>query len=349
MKRKINKIFILSIIIFLNFFIFIVPAKATVTGDTYATSAKRTDLNPLGNLQVSIPGVKELAEKYPVKCSGETGNTNCEIPWIAIYIYAIYNYMLAIGGMLAVVTIMIGGVIWLVSAGNASRISTAKSWIVGSLTGLLILLTSYVLLYQINPEMVDGVYIDLKIIDPILAETEMTSPADYNGSKIYPSSQWITIPKHSNITNTASGKANPELVQAIIKAADCMKKNGYTIVITSLSRTVESQVAIYDDNYNHEQNKCGTKKGKSFTDACCPYPTESKMCPHTSGNAVDMWGYENGKKTARAQTQLQNCMFEAGTCLLNSECWHFELPVLSKSACGKTNNLNGSHCSDIRK
>jgi hypothetical protein len=123
------------------------------------------DLNPLGNMQVKIPGLDKLAEQYPIQCEeNELGSKVCKIPWIPIYIYAIYNYFLAIGGILAALALMIGGVIWLVSAGNASRVSDAKSWITGSVTGLIILLTSYVLLYQINPELIGMKYVELESI-----------------------------------------------------------------------------------------------------------------------------------------------------------------------------------------
>jgi len=127
---------------------------------------KTPDLNPLGNLQIKIPGIDELAAKYPVVCTTTSEVESCKIPWIAIYIYAIYNYLLAIGGVLAVIALMIGGIIWLVSAGNASRITQAKSWISGSLTGVLILLTSYILLYQINPDLIGLKYTVLETIDP---------------------------------------------------------------------------------------------------------------------------------------------------------------------------------------
>lgn len=144
------------------------------------TATKTPDLNPLGNLQVKIPGLDEIAKKYPASCETSAGGqTNCEIPWIAIYIKAIYNYMLIIGGIVAVIALMIGGIIWLVSAGNASRISEAKSWITGSITGVTILLTSYILLYQINPELVNLKPLKLRSIDPVAGDTTVPS---VNGS-----------------------------------------------------------------------------------------------------------------------------------------------------------------------
>lgn len=151
-----------------------------------AAIKKTPDLNPLGNLQIKIPGIDELAAKYPVVCTSTSGVESCQIPWIAIYIYAIYNYLLAIGGVLAVIALMVGGVIWLVSAGNASRVTQAKSWISGSLTGILILLTSYILLYQINPDLVGMKYTVLETVEPIvLTASEAVTSGQTKGMQCF--------------------------------------------------------------------------------------------------------------------------------------------------------------------
>ncbi|MDD3711727.1 MAG: C39 family peptidase [Patescibacteria group bacterium] len=140
---------------------------------------KTPDLNPLGNLQIKIPGLDEIAAKHPIKCEGEEENQVCKIPWIAIYIHAIYNYLLGIGGVLAAIVLMVAGVLWLVSAGNASRVTQAKNLITGSITGLLILFTSYIILYQINPNLIGLKYIELETIDfyDIPEEAQILAPS----------------------------------------------------------------------------------------------------------------------------------------------------------------------------
>jgi hypothetical protein len=94
------------------------------------------------NLQVDIPGMG--------------GTVNMSEPGIAIgsYISAIYNYALGIVGILSALVIMIGGVIWLTAGGNTNRIENAKSWITAALTGLVIALSSYAILYTVNPDLV---------------------------------------------------------------------------------------------------------------------------------------------------------------------------------------------------
>ena len=73
---------------------------------------------------------------------------------IGNYVKAIYKYAIGIVGILATVVMMWGGVIWITAGGNTERISNAKSWISASLTGLVLALASYTILYTINPNLV---------------------------------------------------------------------------------------------------------------------------------------------------------------------------------------------------
>jgi hypothetical protein len=109
--------------------------------------------------QVTIPG-SNFIKGTTVKLSPSTQT-------LAEYIKAIYNYMLAVVGLLAAVVIMIGGVVWLTAGGNTERISQAKSWIGGSLIGLILALTSFLLLRIINPNLVDFKITEIKTIRPI--------------------------------------------------------------------------------------------------------------------------------------------------------------------------------------
>lgn len=118
-----------------------------------ATITKEEEEKPtifeMADLQVKIPGMKELAD---VTCLPDT---DCEIPWLGEYIKGIYNYLIAIVGIIAALVLMAGGVLWLVSRGEASNITQAKNLILGSITGILILATSYLVLLQLNPNLVN--------------------------------------------------------------------------------------------------------------------------------------------------------------------------------------------------
>ena len=69
------------------------------------------------------------------------------------YINYIFNAALGIGGILAFVMIVVGGVKLMVSGGNPSKISDAKDQITSAIIGLLLLLGSWLILNTINPQL----------------------------------------------------------------------------------------------------------------------------------------------------------------------------------------------------
>jgi len=142
------------------------PNKPKATSLCCCDAKPEEELGPVTifetpNFQVEIPTVK-LSQ---VSCvTDETGAYTCSIPWLGEYISGIYNYALSIAGILAAIVLMAGGVLWLVSGGDASRITQAKELIVGSVSGLIILMASYVILYQVNPDMVKFNPISLSLV-----------------------------------------------------------------------------------------------------------------------------------------------------------------------------------------
>jgi len=122
--------------------------------------------NPLDNLQVKIPGLI-FTKSNEIKCEEQNGKKICNFPWIGEYIAGIYKYAIGIVGILAAVVLMIGGVIWIMAGGSATMIGEAKAWIGASLTGLVIALCSYVILYQVNPALVGFKGLEIQLVDQI--------------------------------------------------------------------------------------------------------------------------------------------------------------------------------------
>ncbi|MFH1226265.1 MAG: hypothetical protein V1684_03210 [bacterium] len=83
------------------------------------------------------------------------------------YVGALYKYGVVLGASLAVIVMMIGGIIWLTSAGSADKIGQARSYIGGALGGLVLLLCSYLILYTINPDLVKLQSLNIKKVDEI--------------------------------------------------------------------------------------------------------------------------------------------------------------------------------------
>lgn len=70
---------------------------------------------------------------------------------LANYIKAVYTYAVGAVGILAAVMLMIGGLRWILAGGNAGSISEAKEIIFASITGMVLVMTSFIVLNEVNP------------------------------------------------------------------------------------------------------------------------------------------------------------------------------------------------------
>lgn len=73
---------------------------------------------------------------------------------MAEYIGIMYQYLAGIAGVMAVAMIMYGGMKWIFSAGDASKIGTAKEVISHAVIGLILVFGSFLILNTINPALV---------------------------------------------------------------------------------------------------------------------------------------------------------------------------------------------------
>ena len=71
------------------------------------------------------------------------------------YLTWAFRFALALAGFLAVMMIVIGGVEYIISGANESSRSDAKKRINNAISGLVLALVSYLVLYTINPSLVD--------------------------------------------------------------------------------------------------------------------------------------------------------------------------------------------------
>lgn len=151
-------------------------------------------------LQIPIPTIT-FSDKI---CSGGDDGGTCRIGWIGEYITGIYKYAVIIIGVVAVIVMMLGGVIWLMSAGNSSQIGEAKKWIGASLSGLVIMLCSYLILFQINPKLTIFEPLEISTIKKIPIELLYSSDS-LGGGDLSPMpsgyTSGSTIAPKENITN----------------------------------------------------------------------------------------------------------------------------------------------------
>jgi hypothetical protein len=122
--------------------VFFVPTIAAATLFILPAPAQAASKPMSMNLEVPIPTLH--GGSATIKFTGDTSP-------IADYVKAIYTYAVAAVGIVAAVVMMIGGLMWITAGGNASSISEAKAMITASLTGLVLVIVSYLMLNQVNP------------------------------------------------------------------------------------------------------------------------------------------------------------------------------------------------------
>ncbi len=88
------------------------------------------------------------------------------------YINYLFIFGLSLIAFLALAQMMVGGLTYILAAGNVAKVEDAKDTIKQALIGLGLLLVSYLLLNTINPDLVN-------LRNPNLAPTTLQSPPPY--------------------------------------------------------------------------------------------------------------------------------------------------------------------------
>ena len=134
MLNKKQKIFFFSL--FFVFFIF--SANFTLAIEFRAPEINYPSLPFLGvdSPQVFLKEIQEGEQAFP------------------LYVKYFYYLFLMIAGLLALGVIIYGGFLYLISAGAPVKMVAAKEQITGGVLGLVILLSSYLILATINPQLV---------------------------------------------------------------------------------------------------------------------------------------------------------------------------------------------------
>lgn len=85
------------------------------------------------------------------------------IPFIGLYLSALYRWALLVAGTVCLILILMGAFIYMTAGGNAQRVEEGRARITHALLGLALLLGSYTILYLINPELVKFKSLKIKI------------------------------------------------------------------------------------------------------------------------------------------------------------------------------------------
>jgi len=260
-----------------------------------------------------------------------------------------FRFFVTAVAVMAVVMIMWGGFKRIYAAGASERISDANDTIISAITGLILALVSISLLQLINPKLVELPTIDAT---PVKVEyldwetdAQLFSQAEPELTSIIESPNTLQL-KYSDITVD-------EVVEEGISAAySNLLARGYGMYITSGYRSPQEQQQ--EINKNCPPDATSSNQCKPPT---CLLLNGPNSCPHTSGQAVDIWGttlsgavciqgilpdfnmklsgYCSSKEGRQKclDNQCQKALIEEmkkqGFCRLCSEPWHFEKPKMS--------------------
>ncbi|MEK7615122.1 MAG: hypothetical protein AAB431_01915 [Patescibacteria group bacterium] len=96
-------------------------------------------------LEVPIPGVTFTAPLKSAKL--------LSVSFLSQYISGLYKYLLSIAGVIAIVMVMIGGFQYVLGAGAKGQGEKGKERIKNGVIGLILLLSVYLILYTVNPQL----------------------------------------------------------------------------------------------------------------------------------------------------------------------------------------------------
>jgi TRAP-type C4-dicarboxylate transport system permease small subunit len=92
---------------------------------------------------LTLTASAQIPPDYGIKETANAAGLPTGQPSISTVTAGIINTLLGIVGALAVVLIIYAGFLWMTSAGNEEKISTAKKLLAGSVIGLLIIFSAY--------------------------------------------------------------------------------------------------------------------------------------------------------------------------------------------------------------
>jgi len=131
--------------IFLLAFAFIGLSTNVLTAPVHAQASLKTEKSKIPEFYLRFPigNVSKISAK-----DFQQGKA------IPTYITGVYQWMVGIVAILAVVALMVGGVTWMLAGGSKGRVDSAKKTITNALVGLLLALGSYLFLWTISPNLV---------------------------------------------------------------------------------------------------------------------------------------------------------------------------------------------------
>ncbi len=277
--------------------VFILQITSTIFLAVSFSPAKAADKNPIPlnfSPQVKIPNSDFDQNSIPVGVyKPETGEMSSDL--LAKYVKAFYGYGLSIAGILATIVLMAGGVLWLTSAGNDTRIGQAKELIIGSVTGMIILFCSWILFNTINPDLLKLKPIDMQVIRKM----------DY-----------CCHPTGGNLVMMENGGQCPEGSTKCSDNEECINSGDHTKGANSFGCIDSSKYFCCE--YNGPTNKYCTSV---YVGESCPPPPSSYSYSQSYNQYCDQRHIAAGSCLSNCEGKNRGASCGPGFCY-NENCWY---------------------------
>lgn len=116
-------------------------------------------------LSVPIPGVN-FTDPDAILPETGPGGRQYAIPYIAQYVGGVFRYALFVIVMVALLTIMFAGILWVLAGGNAATIKKAQTMIASAIGGVFLAYASYAILTIVDPELTKLKNITVGVVEP---------------------------------------------------------------------------------------------------------------------------------------------------------------------------------------
>ena len=187
---------------------------------------------------------------------------------IADYISTIYTFGVSMIGILATTMIMFGGMKWLLAGGNQSKIGDAKEIIISAVVGLVLALTSYLLLNTINPKLVTLSSSAVEVIKVEAAPEADCDEVNANGPGDDACSGLAAVDaSNTQIIGNAYLKLNPEAAADwnSLSAAYAAQFPGEKIPVVHMFRRPQYQYCLqFKADADNPASKCGSPHVKGY-------------------------------------------------------------------------------------
>ena len=163
--------------------------------------------------KIKIPGLSFSNISLDNLSADTDGGLYISFPYLGEYILAVYKYAVVIAGIISVILLIIAGIEWTMTGENIER---AKKRIGHALTGLVLTIGSYSILYLVNPELVNLRSLRVRLVAGV-------SVSESISSKDFTALTGLDVPSSNEIVSKAlefgqsAGIIDQCLILAILK------------------------------------------------------------------------------------------------------------------------------------